>query len=242
MKIRLFIYLFVAALGSLASCKHQVISGSGAIGTETRILQNFSAIEIEASLKSSITIDSSAKASLELNGYKNLLPYIKTEVKGDVLRIYTERPIDFDSDKDVIATITMPSITGLTIRGTGEAEIHGVVKAEKFSFVLKGASDVTIDGLDVNNFDADIAGAGSLGLHAGRINFAHYRLAGAGNVEAFPVVCNESSATLLGAGDLELNVVQKLDAEIKGAGSISYKGHPAINKRILGVGSIDDAN
>ena len=46
----------------------------------------------------------------------------------------------------------------------------------------------------------------------------------------------------LGAGDIQVYAEQKLDAEISGAGSVSYKGHPVVTSQTSGVGGVEDAN
>lgn len=235
-------YFSLVALMFLTACKRNIVSGHGEIGTEHRNAGNFTAVEIDAPLNTTIHIDSAAQSSLQLKGYKNLLSYIKAEVRGNVLHIHLQKAIAFENDKDIEASITVPSLNAVTIKGSSDVDIHGDLKGDNFKLQVRGAGDIVIDNVHLNELKAELAGAGSLELKNGAINNARYKVSGAGSIEAFGVNTNTADAELLGAGDMELNVAQKLDAEIKGAGSISYKGHPEVTKHVIGIGSLEDAN
>lgn len=236
-----FYFLLIASV-SLTACKRNIVSGHGESATEDRNTGSFTAVEIQAPLTATINIDSTAPSSLQLKGYKNLLSYIKTEVRGNVLYIHLQKAIAFETDNDINAAITVPSLTAVTIKGSSDVDIHGNLKGDNFKLNVRGAGDIVIDNVQLNELRAELAGAGSLELKNGSINNTRYKVSGAGSIEAFGVNTNTADAELLGAGDMELSVMQKLDAEIKGAGSISYKGHPEITKHVIGIGSLEDAN
>lgn len=243
MKKGLLLFLLPVVLITTTSCKRSIVKGSGASTTETRNVQQFTAITVEAPVKTVITVDELATTNtLSIEGYQNLLPLIRTEIKGNTLRVYTDEYVHFDTDKDVVVKISLPLLTDLAINGAGEATIAGNVKSDKFNLDITGAGDVTIDNINANTLVADLSGAGSLNIRNGNVNNAVFEVTGAGEVTSFPLVAKQVKAEVTGAGDVEIHVTEKLDADITGVGNISYKGHPAITQNVTGAGSIEDAN
>jgi len=237
----LFLSLFCIAFPLLfSSCGPMV--GKGKILTQTRAVTSFNTVDIDAPVKSNITINPSAQPSLTLNGYENILNIIKVRVEGNTLHIYTDNFLNLSSDKDVTAEITVPSLAALSISGASDANINGNVTGSDFTLHISGVGKVNMASVNVPNFSAHISGAGDVTIGAGTIGTAVYQLSGTGSVSAFNVETQQCSATVSGAGDIELNVQKSLDAHISGAGSIRYKGHPVISSGVSGVGKLTDAN
>jgi hypothetical protein len=237
-----FPVLLLFVIISFASCKRNIIKGSGSSATETRPAGTFTAIKVEAPVNAIITVDSNMPAGVQVAGYQNLVSLIKTEIKGGMLRIYTDELVHIDTDKDIEVKISTQMLQSLDISGAGEAVVTGALKADKFNLDITGAGDVTIDNINSNTFIADLSGAGSLNVKGGNVNNVVYDVTGAGEVTSFPLIAKQVQANVTGAGDVEINATEKLDVDITGAGNISYKGHPAITQNITGAGSIEDAN
>lgn len=225
-----------------ASCKHTVINGGGGEASETRNMQAFTEIEIEAPVNAVIKVDSNAKTTIvELSGYKSLLGYIKTAIEGKSLHIYRDNGIKFDTDKDVVATITVPAFSALTISGEGDAEVTGGVVGTDFTARVSGEGEVTLDRVDVDNFNCSVAGVGNIKIGGGHAKRASCALSGAGDMELYDMPIDSCDATISGAGEMELNVISSLNASVSGLGGITYKGHPHVVSKVNGVGSVSPA-
>lgn len=224
-----------------SSCKHNVVVGHGEKSTDTRAVGPFSVVAVSTSLDITIDVNETAQPGLTLSGYKNILEYIKTDVSGDTLRIYTDKKTDFESDKDIVATISTKTLSGLSIAGSSDAEIAGDIKGNSFTLKVTGAGDVKIHTVHVNDLKASISGAGDLDINEGAVNNAEYHVTGAGDVEASNVVSQTCVASVSGAGDMRLNVQKRLDARVSGTGGITYQGNPEVTSKISGVGSINKA-
>ncbi|WP_276134022.1 head GIN domain-containing protein [Polluticoccus soli] len=243
MKKGFYLFILPLILAASASCKHQFVKGTGASATETRNVQQFTAVLVEAPINAIITVDEHLAANaVQITGYSNLLPLVKTEIKGNKLRVYTDEGVHFDTDKDIEVKISMAAISSLEITGAGEALVAGNVKSDKFDLDITGAGNVTIDNINSNTFIADLSGAGSLTVKNGMVDRAVYDVTGAGEVTSFPLKAKHVEANVTGAGDVEVHATDKLNADITGVGSISYKGHPAITQNVTGAGNIEDAN
>lgn len=226
----------------LFSCKRNIEEGKGQITTKSYAVNGFTSIDVNAPVDIEIKIANVTQPTVSIKGYGNLLEKIKCEVKNGVLDISKEGIITFYTDKDIVAEVTMPALTALTIKGAADAKIIGKLAGSYFSLNVKGAGDVEIDELYTENFESSVSGAGDLTVKSGSVNFASFNVAGAGDVDAFGLQVKKMKARLSGAGDIEVSASESIDATINGAGSINYKGNPTVQSDINGIGSIEKVN
>lgn len=241
MNKRIFL-IAVLPVVALLSCKQNYITGHGQDKSETRSTAAFSKVEISAPVKAVIHLQNGATPSVQLSGYENLVKAVKTEVRGNTLYISIPESTNFETDKDVVADITMPAIDDLSLTGSADVDIKGNLTGSNFSLAITGVSDVLAENISVSNFDVDITGAGSLKVENGNVQKANYTVTGSGDINAFPLRVADVKTTVSGAGDIELHAEKKLEVSISGAGDVHYKGHPTINSETTGAGSLDDAN
>ncbi len=242
MKKHLQAVVAIIAAVCLSSCKMNVLRGSGNKTTISPVVSSFSSINIEIPLKAEITVKEGAPG-VQIKGYENILKHIKATVENNTLTIH----YDLDDTwtihgDDMSAVITVPSLTGLTLSGAPDANLHGNITGSDFKLHISGASDIDIDSINTDNFTADVSGAADIKINGGKVNRAVYSLSGAGDIKAFHLQSQETSASISGAGDGQVTALQKLTASISGAGEIKYKGHPTITKNVSGVGELTDAN
>lgn len=243
MKKCLLLFACFATIVFASSCKRNVLRGEGNKTSSSPAVASFNAVNINVSVKADITVQSGAQPTIQLNGYENVIKYIKTEVKDNVLYLTTDLGETWDMDcNDVTAQITVPSITALTLTGAPDADMHGNIAGSDFKLEISGASKVVIDNINVDNFSSDVSGAADIEVKGGAVKHASYEISGAGKILAFPLQANETTASISGAGKNEVTAISKLQATISGAGTIKYKGHPTITQEVSGVGSISDAN
>jgi hypothetical protein len=237
-----FILLAPAFVLLLSSCGRHYIAGHGDVKTQTVALQSpdFDRVEIEAPVDAHITVG--GPASLSFEGYANVIPHLRTEVIKGVLHIFTDDATDIHTDKQIIAHITVPALTGLDLSGSSDAVVAGAVNASDFSLDVSGASSVDIQDLHVKTFSADMSGSTNLTLRNGDIGNGNFEVSGSGEIYAFGVSQQSATLDLSGAAEAEVNVTGKLDVEISGAGSVLYKGHPAVSQDISGAGSVKAAD
>lgn len=241
--MRNFITAIAALLAvSLISCKRNVVIGKGQSETESRNVSTFSRVHVSAKIKTIIHVDSTAKPSVSLDGYENVLSHIVTEVKDNTLHIRNKERVWLRSKKDIVATVTVPSLSYIGLTGAGDIHVDGYVNADNVEVDISGAGNVVIDHLNTQKLDAGLSGIGDLDIRNGNATHAYMRISGAGEIDADNVVCHTATVKVSGVGDVSVNVSERLDAKISGAGDIKYKGHPSITKHVSGVGDIEDNN
>lgn len=232
----------VAAIFLLSACATHGIKGSGAAKSETVTLPagSFDKISISAPADARITIGGAP--ALHVEGYANVLQLLRSEVAHNTLRIYIEDEADLSTDKDIKMDISLPALTGLELSGAGKVSVDNAVTAQDFSLRSAGAGTVSFADLRVQSFKADMSGAADLALKGGTIGEGNFKISGSGNLSAFGVTQQAASISISGAGSAEVTAASRLDAAISGAGTVRYKGHPAVTRNISGIGSVQEAN
>jgi hypothetical protein len=206
--------VFSASCGSVGITTVTGIKGSGTPKTEQRNVTGFR--QIEAGGAVNLEIDAGKEFSVTVEADDNLLQYIKTEVSGDTLKIYSEGKISPTAKFNV--KISMPELEGLDVSGASDAKIVNV-KADTIELKASGASDITING-EANELKAEASGASEIDAKNLRTESANVDASGA-------------SSAIVSANDT-------LDVEASGASKIYYTGEPKnIKQNASGASSIN---
>ena len=233
-----------ASIVLLASCHGKKLRGKGEKVTNQVAITAVDDLDIEASVKTIITVTPGAQPSLKLMGYGNILQHIKTSVQGNKLRVYTDLDNSWSIDKHDGTTIelVLPSLANLDFSGASDAEIHGSVTGPKFHTSISGSGKLVADNISSTEFSTEISGAADVDVKGGTVQKVDYEISGAGKVSSFPLQAADVSVSISGAAKADITAIHSLTVSISGAGKIKYKGHPTITKDISGAGSIRDVN
>ena len=72
----------------------QRIKGNGKVITEKRTTAGYDEINVSGFFD--VVLVSGNEGAITIQGEENLLPYIKVEVEGNVLKIYTEKNVNIE--------------------------------------------------------------------------------------------------------------------------------------------------
>ncbi len=200
----------ISRMGTASGC----VEGSGKEQTDVRDLAAFTEIIIDGVFE--VTIDFKKKPSLVIRGDDNILPYISTEVKGQILTIHSNRSIC--PKRNLVVQISTAHLDRLTADGADDITIVKMNNRE-FAAALNGSSDLRVSG-ETGKFSVTIDGTGT--------------------VLAENLLTEETEIFIDGSGEAVVHASRKLTAEISGAGDIRYYGNPPdVTKNIDGVGDIE---
>ena len=210
-KIGFIVFLSALVIGTIFSARSSFrsfhisvgdrgIRGSGNTGNETRNVADFNKIQSGGAIN--VEVNAQSDFNVVVEGDDNLLQFVKTEISGDTLKIFTEEKINPKSK--ITVRISMPEIEGAEVSGASNAVISNV-KSESLKLEASGASKITVDGA-VTNLESEASGAS--GIDAGSLN-----------VENADVEANGASKTVVSANN-------ELKADASGASSIYYNGEP----------------
>lgn len=208
--------VFFAATILFSSCKKEVIHGKGDIVTQERAVSNFSRIKIKG--VTDVTIVQGSSFRVTVSDYENLVNEIETSLSGDELTIGYKREV-WVTKGNSKATVTMPSLKGVRVDGSGD-------------FIIDGPFTGT------NFFRAEINGSGNININNLVADEADIHISGSGDVRNFGLQCKKANVKVSGSGKTELTVSELLDVRIDGSGDVYYKGNPVVNSRINGSGKV----
>jgi hypothetical protein len=238
MKTKLSFTVTSTVLLLLSACGIATVPGSGKIVNETRDVHGYSQVVFSA--PGELTIEQNGQEGLFIEADDNLLQYIKTSVKGDILYIYVEpdilqlypsKPIRYSLDA---ATLTHVSLNGsgsihsdeliasnldFDLNGSGNISI-AAVKSQNTTLDLGGSGAYRIDNLIADQFTASLNGSGDIIMNKAILNTANLEVTGSGKLSTTDLVADTLSTNMSGSGDCILNgEVNHQSIAIYGSGS-----------------------
>ncbi len=237
-KIHLALVIIAAVtLGGLSACRFNCVHGSGTWYLMTVRVSDFNMISISGDYKVVLKQDSSM--SLKVTADDNLQKYIKTEVSGDRLHIYSKR--NLCNNDQMTINIGIRNLDELKASGAVEVESDGNIHTQDLHFKLSGATKITMD-LNAANVTTSGSGATELNLK-GQATSHDIDLSGVGHVYAFDFVVGSCDIQTSGAGHCEVNVLNSLSVHSSGASEVRYKGNPSnVTNDKSGASSVEKVN
>lgn len=228
-------FLMLVYITNAQSWGNKKIKGNGKVVTETRTTGEYDGIKCAGSMDFILVAGEEGKITLE--GDSNLLEYIITKVKDDLLVIKTKKGINMSYKNNTIKiTIPFKDISKVSLAGSGDLYNKDILKANKLSVSLAGSGDVKLD-VKTDFVKGAIAGSGDLTLK-GSTNELEAKVAGSGDFHGFGLQANNTEVSVAGSGDAEVVSNKTLKARVAGSGDIVYKGNPEKDAKVSGSGSI----
>lgn len=198
------------------------IKGNGKIITEKRTTAGYEEINISGFFD--VVLVSGTEGAISIEGEENILPHIKVEVEGNVLKISTEKNINIDTKKGIVLTIPFEQISTLALSGSGDIKTKNTIASPNFKVKLSGSGDITLD-VKTTNFEVALSGSGDVVLTGNTDNFVS-QTSGSGDVDALNLKAKKANVAISGSGDIKVNCTESLYARVSGSGDIEYKGDP----------------
>jgi len=189
------------------------VSGSGNTASEKRDVADFQAIDVGGVFQVEVTAQKDFDVEIEADD--NLLPLIKTEVRGGVLRLETEKRIS--TGNPIRVRISAPDIQNLEV---------------------SGASKVSLTNLSNENLEIDSSGASKITV-AGETANLIIDVSGASKIDAENLKTENASIDASGASSVSVYATNELKTDVSGASSVIYQGSPKnFVKKTSGASSV----
>ena len=138
---------------------------------------------------------------------------------------------------DVRFDITTKGLSGIYSEHAIRVVASGLTTGD-LSIKARGAgSDYHLVGLSVRELTVDVRGALNA-VVAGRAERQNVDIAGAGNYDAGKLSTAMADLRLRGANSSEVWITDRLEVDIAGSGSVTYRGTPEVTKYIHGWGYV----
>jgi hypothetical protein len=216
------------------SCeRYNCIEGNNIFASEERLTGNFAGVELDGYFDVYVNYDT--VTSVYVEGDENLLEFITTYTKGNVLEIGTSSRRCLESGHPIVITVNTPTLDYLNIDGSGFINCS-YFNIPDLDIELDGSGSIYAD-VDCNNLNADIDGSGEIRLTGSCIN-SYLRIEGSGRIRAFDFDAEVCYVDIYGSGDVYVFVWDLLDVYIEGSGIVYYEGNPVVRERIEGSGDV----
>ncbi|BDD10707.1 DUF2807 domain-containing protein [Fulvitalea axinellae] len=212
--------------------------GEGQITTKTLNVPAFKALETRASFKT--ILRQGPVQEIKATGHPNIIDRLSTTVSDGVWEAGFQSGCH--TDFELTLFVTVPIIESVENSGAGNLIVEQFENLGDLGLKLSGSGNMTLNGAGgTENLNVELSGSGKIIQNKDfpDLKKLDLEIDGAGPYRGFPVSANHCDVTISGSGSAQINATQRLDASIKGSGSIYYIGFPAeINSDITGSGKV----
>lgn len=215
------------------------INGSGKVVTVNRTTSSFDGITVGGSFDVLLVKGKEGKITIE--GEENIIPFIETEIEGDLLHIQIKKNTAINTTKKLLVTVYFENIEKVSLAGSGNINSSEIIKSKDFAVALGGSGNITLK-VDANEISSNIGGSGNIEL-TGSAKELTCSIAGSGSIKAYNLNTDILNANIAGSGSVNASVKSKIKAKIVGSGNVYYKGNPLdIDTKSVGSGSVIEKN
>ena len=212
------------------------ISQAQSTQTEKRDLRGFS--KVAFAISGDVLISLGNTYSVELEGDRDYLREVKTDIVGDELRIRRDKWFDSGNEK-VTVRITMPAIDGISVSGSGRVTVKDPLRGDGLDVAISGSGRALLRDVALGEVECSISGSGSLNFAGnGTIKKLEISISGSGDYTGDGTRIDVLDARISGSGSCDCHVTEMLRASISGSGDILYSGNPKIDAAVSGSGKV----
>lgn len=200
---------------------------------------NDSRIKIKITTKKLVRVDVSGGGTLKLPEFDqsdlDVMASGSTDISlsGDIETL----KIDKSGSGDIRIVRLESDVFRFDASGSGDLEIRGTSKEVRID--KSGSCDITWSGIDANKIIINSTGSGELGFK-GASDILDVEISGSGDFKGYRFETKNLRAELHGSCDMEITVLEELDASVSGSSDLVYAGKPDIvRKDESGSGDIE---
>lgn len=177
--------------------------------------------------------------SVELSGNIDEIANTITDISSGKLIIKRRDNNFFSRDRRITINITMPGIDGLSVSGSGKAEITDPVSTNELSLAVSGSGNLIAGRVEADKINCSISGSGNIRINGdGSVDSGDISISGSGNYSGSSLSIDKLGVTVSGSGNCLCNAGDELEAVVSGSGNIVYRGNPRIDARVSGSGKV----
>ncbi|MDB5963394.1 MAG: hypothetical protein JWP59_4688 [Massilia sp.] len=195
------------------------VVGNGSLAHEVRQVDTVSSLAVSGPLEVNVRVGPAT--ALTVDADSNLLPLIRSEVTGGVLRLWVEGSLR--STNGLRVTYSTPSLTELRASGSGRLTVNDL-NGQALDFSKSGSGSTILTG-QVGNLDVGHSGSGQINAYGLRSTSARVKQSGSGRTALGPVQGGELSVRVSGSGSVQASgAVNALNARTSGSGGADLTG------------------
>lgn len=230
-----FSILFLATL--LSSCNVNMfnrVNGNRNVITENRNLkEDFTKIKVSTGLDLYLSQGSSNQVTVKAD--ENLQDIIITEVKGGVLKIYSDKSIWRAKARKVY--VTVQDLEGITATSGSDVYTKETLKVNDITISATSGADIRME-IDANSVESSATSGADIEISGIAINHTSRATSGA-SIEAYQLHSKNVTVKVSSGADINIYASESINAKASSGGDIDYKGSPKlVNKKSSSGGDI----
>ena len=196
-------------------------SGSGTVIRNVRELSAFDEVETSDAYRIEFTVGSPQRVEVEADD--NLVPIIRTEVRGSRLVVSSRESIGTYTQLTV--HITAPTIDLVDLSGAAVFLTSGSVETDRFEAHASGASRIELAKIDAGTMVFELSGASKV-VSAGSARQIEIDASGESNVEARKLIAESVQVDLSGASTAHVQATGVVSGDASGGSGLEIYGSP----------------
>jgi citrate lyase gamma subunit len=209
--------LVAAAIIGITGCANGQMRN---VVSKDRKMESFSGIRVSTGID--VYLKQGDEESLTVEADENLQEYILTEVRDDILHVYTEANIRDAEMKRV--HVTMKKVYSIKTTSAGDVIGETPVSTDRLELSTSSAGNIRLE-VNAREIELDISSAGDMTL-SGNADELKADLSSAGDLNAYDLNVKEADISVSSAGNADVNVSERITARASSAGDINYRGDP----------------
>lgn len=206
------------------------VRGEGNVQTIERNL-NGSYEQIEVSHGLDVYLTQGDTESISVQADENLHDIIKTEIEGDVLKIYAEENISYSEAQKVM--VSFKTLSRISASSGSDVYSKNTFNIESIRLTTDSGSDMTIN-IKAKNIDCGSSSGSDLRLSGSATNLIANASSGS-DIKAGDLTVETSRVTASSGADVIVNTTRELHASASSGGDIRYLGNPETVDKTDGV-------
>lgn len=207
--------------------------------TKTYPVSNFERVVLHAQHENHLTIIQGKQEALAIRAPVDVLSRTKAHVRNGVLDI-NQGGDWLERLRDALTTsLSRPEIYyTLRVEQLDSLEVYALatitakyLKAKHLSLKFSGPGILEIEDLQAKQLEVELSGINRVKL-AGSTDSQSIVMRGMTQYDAGLLMSKHTEIEMTGPGDLTVWVLEQLDVDVRGPGSVSYYGTPQIQKNL----------
>jgi hypothetical protein len=220
----LFSGFFAAIFSSSLTASAQRVYGDGSDTTETRQLPSFDKLHLGAPAE--VILVKGDAPSVKIEGEKNIIAVLSTEVTGNELRIHFPFLRDVRMHQRLRIRVTTTALSGVSNSGSGSILSEDTFKSQTMYVHSSGSGRIELS-LETDQLDCGISGSGNIRLKGATKEFEG-SISGSGRLGGEELAIQDhTQIRISGSGNCTVVTNGVIDGHISGSGGIFYKGEPS---------------
>lgn len=228
--------LFIISVFVLNYNYGQSVKGNGDVVIKERTVGPFTSIETSHGWDLKLTQGSAYKMTIETD--ENLVDYVKTEVSGNTLKIYSDVNIIKSSKRTI--HLTFKELGSIEASGGSDIQAEDKIQTKDFEIKCSGGSDLSLRQIACNNFKGNFSGGSDASIGLSSVGKVEIDARGGSDIRLKNISGTNLSLELYGGSDAALNGrVEALTLKGSGGSDVSALNLEVAEAKIDLSGSSD---